>query len=92
MSTHILHRYRYTYMCQGISVGCCANTSSTDLAVLLRFGLIRSYGLLGWPDLAAAAFDDMRRLGVWQPSDVKTANVLLNALHADARKTYERYS
>lgn len=62
------------------------------MVLLLRFGLIRSYGILEWPDLAAAAFDDMRRLGVWQPSDVKTANALLNALHADADKTYERYS
>ena len=61
------------------------------MALLLRFCLIRSYGLLGWPDLAAAAFDDMWRLGVWQPSDVKTANALLNALHGDACKTYERY-
>lgn len=34
----------------------------------------------------------MRRLGVWQPSNVKTANALLNALHGDARKTYQRYS
>lgn len=59
--------------------------------MVLRFCLIRSYGLLGQPDLAAAAFDDMWRLGVWHPSNVKTANALLNALHGDARKTYERY-
>ena len=60
------------------------------MVLWLRFCLIRSYGILEWPDLAAAAFDDMRRLGAWQPSDVKTANALLNALHADAHKTYER--
>ena len=45
---------------------------------------------MGQPIQAAAAFDAMRRLGVWQPADVKTANALLNVLHADAAKTFER--
>lgn len=58
---------------------------------LHRFGLVRSYGLVSQPGLACAAFDEMRRLGVWQPNDVKTANALLNAVHADATTTYERY-
>ena len=58
---------------------------------LHRFGLVRSYGLVSQPGLACTAFDEMQRLGVWQPNDVKTANALLNAVHADATTTYERY-
>lgn len=64
--------------------------SILHLDLLLRFCLIRSYGSLRQPDLAAAAFDEMWRLGIWQPSDVRTANALLNALHADACKVFER--
>jgi len=48
---------------------------------LFRFGLVRSYGLLSEPDLASSAFDEMQRLQIWQPSHVKTANALLNALY-----------
>ncbi len=58
---------------------------------LFRFGLVRSYGLLSEPDLACSAFDEMQRLQIWQPSHVKTANALLNAVHADATTTYARY-
>ena len=53
--------------------------------------LIRVYGLMGQLQKAAAAFDEMQRLGFWQPSDVRTANALLNALHTDATETYKRY-
>jgi len=58
---------------------------------LFRFGLVRSYGLLSEPGLACSAFDEMQRLQIWQPADVKTANALLNAVHADATTTYTRY-
>ena len=59
-------------------------------STLLRFGLVYSYGLLAEPLLAMAAFDEMRKLGIWQPNDVKTANTLLNAVHTDAAITYDR--
>lgn len=58
---------------------------------LFRFGLVRSYGLLSEPDLACSAFDEMQRLQIWQPTHVKIANALLNAVHADATTTYARY-
>ncbi len=58
---------------------------------LFRFGLVRSYGLLSEPDLACSAFDEMQRLQIWQPTHVKTANALINAVHADATTTYARY-
>ncbi|KAA6424792.1 MAG: hypothetical protein FRX49_04966 [Trebouxia sp. A1-2] len=56
------------------------------------FGLVRSYGLLSEPDLACSAFDEMQRLQIWQPTHVKTANALLNAVHADASTTYARFA
>ena len=58
---------------------------------LCRFALVRSYGQLQQPDLAAKAFDECWRLGHWSPRDVKTANALLNALHADLNATHDRY-
>ena len=57
-----------------------------------RFGLIRSYGMLGTPALAGQAFDEMRSLGIWQPTEVKTVNALLNAFIRDADEVYRRYS
>lgn len=56
------------------------------------FGLVRSYGLLSEPGLACTAFDDMQQLQIWQPANVKTANALLNAVHADATTTYARFA
>ena len=61
------------------------------IAMLFRFMLIRAFGLMGQLQKAAAAFDEMQRLGFWQPNDVRTANALLNALHTDATETYKRY-
>ena len=66
---------------QGMMACCC----------LCRFALVRSYGQLQQPDLAAKAFDECWRLGHWTPRDVKTANALLNALHMDLNATYDRY-
>ena len=53
---------------------------------------MHSYGQLSEPGLAVAAFDEMRRLGFWQPNDVRTANALLNALHADTDAAYLKYA
>ena len=60
--------------------------------VACRFGLVYSYGLLSRPDLAIAAFDEMQALGVWRPSDKKTANALLNAILSDADQMFDRYT
>ena len=57
-----------------------------------RFALVMSYGQLHQPDLAVKAFDQCWQLGYWTPKDVKTANALLNALHLDLGRTYDRYS
>lgn len=53
---------------------------------------MHSYGLLSKPALSVAAFEAMRSLGVWKPSDVKTANALLNATLSDPDKVFERYA
>lgn len=57
-----------------------------------RFALVQSYGQLQEPGLAVKAFDECWQLGHWKPTDVKTANALLNALHTNLNATYNRYS
>lgn len=45
---------------------------------------------LGAAEEAQQVFDDMREKGMWQPADILTVNVFLNALSNNSEAAFER--
>ena len=66
-----------------------SSTSTADSADL-RFAFVRAYGKLKRLDSALRVFKRAVTDGAWRPSSVHHTNVLLDAVHTDARLTMQQ--